>query len=295
MNLEVDRTRARELVLRLNAAFGTREGLLAEQDDLVENQIPPGVEPGSREHALFLFYTVPNDHGVKSARLYANAIRLFGESPELFEPSFVVKRFHGVDDPELVRSTGAALGTRYPKVAARGWFVNSARLASEFDGDPRKVFGAFQDGRSAIKLIRSFFGFGPKTGGMLLRAADGLGMATIADLGEVLVPVDVHDSRISFQTSVVTSDGRPVDGDYHQYAPQIQRVLSQACIEADIRWPDVDRALWLIGSRGCVPRRCSECPVRALCSVGSAARGPEVRESHARGAFGPQTSLPWSA
>lgn len=294
MNLRVNRARARELVLRLNTAFENREGLLAERDDLVENQIPPGVERGTREHALFLFYTVPNDHGVKSSRLYAKAISLFLSAPDLFEPSSVLNRFRGPDDQDLIGATGAALGTRYPKVTARGWFLNSRRLANDFGGDPRNVFTAFENGASLMKLVRSFFGFGPKTGGMLLRAVDGLGMASIADLEEVLLPVDVHDSRISFQTSVVASEDGSVDGDYHRHAPRVQRVLTEACKEANVRWPDVDRALWLIGSRGCVPRRCSECPLITLCAVGSSSE-PASLHSRKRPATDSQAQLPWSA
>ncbi len=294
MNLSVNRARARDVVLRLSAAFENREGLLAERDDLVENQIPPGVGPGTRDHALFLFYTVPNDHGVKSSRLYAKAIDLFRTAPELFEPSFVVDHFRGPDDRDLVAATGAVLGTRYPKVTARGWFVNSMRLASEFAGDPRMVFTAYEDGASMMKLVRSFFGFGPKTGGMLLRAIDGLGMARIADLEDVLVPVDVHDSRISFQTSIVTTEDGSAEGDYHRHAPRVQRVLTDACKEANVRWPDVDRALWLIGSRGCVPRRCSECPLLTLCVVGSSS-GPALVSKGGRQRRTAQTQLPYSS
>lgn len=295
MNLSVDRARAREVILRLVSAYQNREGLLAERDDLVENQIPPGVAPGTKEHALFLFYTVPNDHGVKSARLYAKAIDLFMRAPDLFDPLAVVRRFDRADDSLLIESTGGALGTRYPKVTARGWFVNSARLANEFGGDPRQIFTAFQDGASLMKLVRSFFGFGPKTGGILLRAIDGLGMAQVVDLDEVLVPVDIHDSRISFQTSVVRTIDGAVVHDYHRYSARVQRILTEACKEANVRWPDVDRALWLIGSRGCVPRRCPECPLQGLCTVGSVSTESSARRDMTAPSTGAQALLPWTA
>src|SRR5436190_5030049 len=82
--IEISEQAARTAVRRLQAAFDARTGLLSEIDDLVENQIPPGVSPLSREHALFLFFTVANDHGVKSRLLYERAKALFSEHPEFF-------------------------------------------------------------------------------------------------------------------------------------------------------------------------------------------------------------------
>lgn len=292
MRLDVDRARAQEVVMRLDAAFRNYEGLLSERDDLVENQIPPGVEKGSTEHARFLFFTVPNDHGVKSSRLYAKAIELFNCRPNLFDPHFIASQFRGCEDADLVSSTGVALGTRYPKSTAKGWYLNASRLVDQFNGDPRGVFQASADAEVLLKLVCSFYGFGPKTGGMLLRAVDGLGMAKVSGLERVLIPVDIHDSRISFFTGIVSGDGESIESDYHLFARPIQRVLTDACNEINVRWPDVDRALWLIGSRGCVRLRCADCPLNSLCSVGRST-STEKPITEQRGTEPDQAYLPW--
>lgn len=272
MGLVVNFERAKVVILRLQKAFARREGLLAEVSDLVENQIPKGVKPLSREHALFLFYIVVNDHGMKSSRLYARAKELFQIRRELFEPSMVLKLYHGPDDPNLVKDTGKFLGTRYPRETAKTWYLNSQRLENLFSGDPRNLFRCCTDAQRLLKEIVAFRGYGPKTGGMLLRAIVGLGFAKLDGLESVLVPVDIHDSRISFFTGIVSidddEDNLNLNIDYYAYVRDIQRILRDTCNALVLPWLDIDRALWLIGSRGCVKKHCSLCPLQDLCSIG---------------------------
>jgi hypothetical protein len=64
------------------------------------------------------------------------------------------------------------------------------------------------------------------------------------------------------------SEGLPTSENYSAYVPLVQDALLSACNDAGIQWLDVDRALWLIGSRGCVTRRCLMCPLQLECSVG---------------------------
>jgi len=275
----IDTAQARLLVSRANWAFRQREGLLSETGDLVENQIPDGVEPLSRDHALFLFYTVANDHGMKSTRLYEKAKVLFLTQRNLFEPRGVVTDFVGPQDPGLVNETGKWLGTRYPKETAKTWYVNSERLVQKYGGDPRNLFRSDPGARELLKEIKTFRGYGPKIGGMLLRAVIGLGFAEVSGIEEVPVPVDIHDSRISLLTGVLKlNDGTEGKVDYYAHVPLVQRALLNACNSLGIKWLDVDRALWLIGSRGCVKKRCRLCPLHDMCSIG----GEVVFNEHQR-------------
>jgi len=268
MMLTVDRTRALDVVRCLDVAFSRRIGLLASDGDLVERQVPRGVEIGSREHALFLFYIVPNDRGMRSNILYSRAKALFIERPSLFDPHAILDTYTSDEDVELVAATGKTLSTRYPAETAKAWYRNSRMIVDCYGGDPRGLFGCSHDARLLLREIRRFRGFGPKTGGMLLRAVIGLGYARPTEgLDEVLVPVDIHDSRISFYTGVVArAESEPgVPLEYRRYVTEIQHVLRDSCNEAGVSWLDVDRALWLIGSRGCVRRACDACPVHTYC------------------------------
>lgn len=269
MKTTIDIERAKLVVFRLHEAFQARSGLLSETDDLVENQIPTGVEPLSRDHALFLFYVVSNDHGMKSSRLYERAKALFLENRGLFEPFKVIEDYRGPEDISLMESTGKQLSTRYPRETARSWYTNSVRLVEKYQGDPRELFRSTTSARVLMKDITAFRGYGPKTGGMLLRAVIGLGFADVRGVEDVLVPVDIHDSRISYFTGILKLDDPSLGNlDYYAFVPRVQRGLLEACNALGIKWLDVDRALWLIGSRGCVTRRCHLCPLSNICVVG---------------------------
>ncbi len=273
MRVPTNQARAREIAHLLAGAFSHAEGILAERDDLVENQIPRGAAAGSREHAAFLFFVVCHDHGVRSRDLYCRAKDMYGETPWLFSARSVVSRFAGPDDPSLIHATGERLGARYPREAARCWYLNAQSLLTDYHAEPECVFRSSSTASQLLTRICAFRGYGPKTGGMLLRAAIGLGLADVRGEAEVLVPVDVHDARIAFYTGVLDRVDAPLDERlFRACVPQVQRVLRDACREERVSWLDVDRALWLIGSRGCVYRRCSECPLRHICSVGSQRR-----------------------
>lgn len=270
MGIVVNRSRANEIVAVLAEAFMNRFGLLAEIDDLVENQLPQGVEPLSRAHALFLFFTLTNDHGVKSRLLYQRAKVLYEAHPDFYDPSKVVLTGENRGVDALVGEVTSQISAKYPRAAALTWYTNARRLKEHYEGDPRRVFTCSADAREVYKAIRSFRGYGPKIGGMLLRAVVGLGFASLEHVSEILVPVDIHDSRISFYTGIAGLPGTCVEQvDYYSHARAVQNLLSEACRESEVSWLDVDRALWLIGSRGCTSRRCSLCPLQKYCGVGT--------------------------
>ena len=105
----------------------------------------------------------------------------------------------------------------------------------------------------------------------MLRAAIGLGWASPEHLDEVEVPVDVHDVRISLQTGILhvaeEQKHKFVADTYSALAPAVRRILTQICADEKVSWLNIDRALWLIGSRGCVRRRCFDCPLSSVCSA----------------------------
>ncbi len=264
VNFSRDRTR-RALKL-LQEAVDRQEGIVGETADLVENQVPENVRRGSREHALFLFAVVPSDRGVKSSLLWSRARQMHGEFPWLFEPS-------SFQDLSLNEAVGRVrellsmyLKPRYATNAAVGWVNNAKRLTADFEADARKVFAQGQNGADAYKAIRSFFGFGPKTGGMMYRAATGLGWASAEAASGVDMPVDTHDVRIAIQLRILTSRDPIATSDFQRYASLVRRELTEACQELGGEWFGIDRAMWLIGSRGCARRRCGLCPLVDECS-----------------------------
>lgn len=248
--LEVDRARAEEAVTQLAIAYQKKIGVFTDVKELLENQLPSNVQRRSREHARFLFYLIFNDYGTRSSILYQKAKALYAADPALFSPTRVLNRFSGPGDPRLIASTGTKLGTRFPTETAKRWYLNSEKLCMAYEADPRAIFASSNDARKVFLRIREFRGFGPKIGALLLRTFIGCGFANLDHLEDVLMPVDVHDTRIAFWTGAVSIPGQAYGGgDYHRYVAQVQRVWSEACRARGLDWLEIDRALWILGSK----------------------------------------------
>ncbi len=259
-----------KVVEKLNSAYQQRTGILENINDLVENQIPEDVKPLSYEHSIFLFYIVCNDHGMKSSHLYEKAKQLFLEHRELFEPRYIVSNFDSGESEQLIELTGGKLGTRYPKQTSISWYNNSQKLLNEYSGDPRNLYNSSNDAKMLLKNILEFRSYGPKTGGMLLRALVGLNFSKVHNVEDVLLPVDIHDTRISYYTGIISFNNNcEFEGEkYYKYVKPVQQTLRNACKANGFNWLDVDRALWLIGSNGCVSKKCISCPLNDICSIG---------------------------
>lgn len=259
--------RAEQIVRILQKSFENEEAVFADTKELLENQRPRGVRAGSREHANFLFYLISQDHGTKSAKLYERAKGLYQSHPGLFDPVCVAKMYCSESDVELAALL-KTLGVRYPNNATKFWYHNSIRLTSEFGGDSRGIFRSATTGIGVVKTIRSFHGFGPKIGGLLLRVFIGTGMASLDDIGGVDFPTDIHDTRIAALTGVADIPPDITELNYSPYVRTAQNVWRSACRDAGTDWLEVDRALWILGSKGCVSERHQDCPLRAYCIKG---------------------------
>lgn len=263
--------RAAKLLERLHASFISKQGVFSNTDELLENQIPSGVEPLSVEHANFLFYLISQDHGTKSKSLYLRAKQLHSVDSGIFDPSYVTSNFHEWNAESLVQRTGRALGTRYPFQTAKSWLINSRLLLGQFDGDARNVFLRSQSSREAFTRILGFHGFGPKIGGLLYRVFIGLGFAHFSDQDAVAIPVDIHDTRIAFLTRIIWSDVDPQGLTSENYAPFVklaQDTWRSGCRKASLNWLEIDRALWILGSKGCAAHRHDDCCLKQYCIKG---------------------------
>lgn len=267
IDLKISTKKIDRLVEMMDEAFKLSYGLLEDRSDLIENQIPPGVKKGTKEHALFMFYVVQNDHGVKSSKMYEKAKELYLTNPEYFSPVWISKKFREEKLEGIEENVSKRLGSRYPRALAKSWYKNSVILQEKYNGNPIDMFVSSNDAISLIKTIKSFRGFGPKIGGILLRAIVGVGFnKSVKNLDKVLVPVDIHDTRILFLTGGFKYPKcKAQDFDYIKYVQKAQVALLDACNRCRISWLDVDRALWLTGSRGCSFNRCEICYIKAIC------------------------------
>lgn len=253
-----------DIVRRLQSAFENGEGVFADTRDLLENQIPRGVEAGSREHANFLFFLVAQDHGTKSAHLYQRARAAYLSSPEYFDPLRVVRLYDNENAAPLLAFV-RHLGVRYPNVAAVGWIRNSHRLTSTYCGDAREILSTVSSTTEAIRVLTKFYGFGPKIAGLFYRVFVGTGLAQRLIDDQVTFPTDIHDTRLAALTRLADIPTHIKEDTYSPFVRSAQRAWRDACNEASADWPQVDRALWILGSRGCSTDRHSDCPIRQYC------------------------------
>lgn len=264
MDLQINKQRAVDVVLRLYTTYKNNEGIFKATTGILEKQIPSIITKLSKEHALFLLYLISVDYGTKSSALYKKAIAFYEEMPNFFNPWHISRKFNSDNIEELSNLLSKKLGVRYPNEAAKKWYKNSIILINKYGGDPRRIFYKSEDARKVVQEIKKLYGFGPKIGNLLLRVFIGCGFVTLKNIDQVLPPVDIHDVRIAFNTEIVKLDsGGKID--LYKFVPHVQKIWLDACNAANLNWLEIDRALWIIGSVGCATGACHICPLDSLC------------------------------
>lgn len=242
--LKIDHERADVLVKLLNKQYYNDPFFLSVQANLIGNQVPKGVAKGSKYHARFLYYIACNDHGLKSNSMYEKAKRLYEDHPEYFDPRTIIN----LSEDDIFNAIVKKLGARYPNALLRSWIENTSFIMQNYEGEPINLFTSTDDAYVLLKSIQKLRGYGPKISGMLVRAIHGLKFnPALKNMEAVLVPVDIHDSRILFKTGVF-SVPESENFDYYDYVLPAQKELLSACNRNRLDWTIVDKALWLIGS-----------------------------------------------
>lgn len=241
----IDEERANTLVNLMYEDYYSNPNIIASKGNLIENQIPNGTIPGSEKHLQFLFLTALNDHGVKSKTMYDKALKIYSCNPELYDPYHVVK----LDESELLEKIAKPLGARYPKNSAKYWKQACEKLLSEYDGQVYNLINSTNDANELLKRILKFNGVGPKIGAMILRAIVTLqANKDIVNVEQVLLPVDVHDTRILMRTGVLNT--LVGEENYLSFIEISQKIIKEACLQQKRDWVIVDKSLWLTGSMG---------------------------------------------
>ena len=133
----------------------------------------------------------------------------------------------------------------------------------------------FSSTNNAVELFESINGFrsyGPKTSGLLLRVIIGIGFnRELTNIENVPLPVDIHDSRIAFNCNIY----RPNDTEDLQkiysnpsHIKKIEKIWRESAKDVGVSWEELDRALWLLGSKGCANKECQICPINDICITG---------------------------
>lgn len=269
--------RAREVLLkRIHYAYEKQKFLYSRYHAFhgvapQHNNLPRGVEAGSQEHVLFLFFTSLVTLQSSSDEGFKQAVYLYENFHECFTKRVVIKR---VDGTLTLEEIFKEVGFNKPKSWSRYWSQCAMTLFYEYDGNPlniikeaKTVDGMLKRKKEARKAGKDWYlnGYGPKLFSLFCLFCEELGL--IEPVSDA-IPVDVHLQRICFSTGVVTVDTVRV-GDTI-LAEFLRKKLTQFCWANGIKPRDLAHAMWFLGSKSC--SRCnrirgleSYCPIYKEC------------------------------
>lgn len=211
-------------------------GVFTEKSNL-EDIVPKGAE--DLEKSLFLFYVTQIDYATNSKRLNVNAARAFNQNIEFFNPSYIANIGEAT-----VKDILKMIGPRYINEAVVRWQVNSRNLLEKYDGDPRNIFHN-TSARIVLDKVLKFRGFGSKTGNFFFRTMVDTFGYNYSDLDEIEQPVDRHDIRLTWEWGYLQSS-EVTDRNVRE----VKKLWKDVCIRTGINWIKLDKAMWLIGSKG---------------------------------------------
>ncbi len=267
-----DEEKALTLVTTLHTAYRLHTHLFkkvhALNGDAPQHKyLPVGVEKGSPEHLLFLFFATMLTYRSLSENGFKQAVTLYEKYPVLFTESVCT-----IAKKELYDAF-KDVGFVHPSQVAKNWPRVADELFRSYHGDPLSIFtkGVTIDGvlkfKKGPKGTMLFPGFGPKLFSLLAIFYEELG-ATPHIHGAF--PVDLHVQRIFISLNVVTGTGVQ---DAAKVAEFIRKRLSELCYKLGIKPLDLSHALWFLGNRVCA--KCDKvkeitrtCPLEVLCSGG---------------------------
>ena len=260
MTVKVNNEKSRIAVKRLHNSFSTADSL-----HKATISLPEGLEWGSREHFLYLFYGCLLDYGMKSSFYHKNLKKAYKEKPELFEPVYIVETFQRhVQDLAVFLKNFVRI--RFPNEGARRWLSLSEILLKKYNGDPRNIFKPLMGFNDIRKAIFSIKGFGQKTGGLLIRILYENNLIKVQD-SITHIPIDRHDIEISINLGVLEGNC----GEHHEnnLIEQLSSTWVKASQTENVDPCETDRNLWLLGSLLCSKKKCSQCPLNDMCKQSS--------------------------
>ncbi len=250
---------------RAIAIARTLRGLLERGGPLVsmpEYVLPRGLEPGSREHALYLTYVIAVDYMVDAEKLWRRARELYERDPSLFTPERVL----AMGEEELARAL-KQLGARFPRRAASDWKEISRILLERYGGDPRNIA---REPLSVGEILRRLGEFptlrGEKLSAFYVRVMHETGLFKVRDPENLGLPVNRQISRFTVYTGVLAGADHETVCSSPELRALVREVWRRAAAAAGVPAWKLDEPMWNIGSKLCAKDRCLECPVKELCA-----------------------------
>lgn len=251
--------------------------------EICETILPDGVDKGSREHSLFLFYMGICDVVTNADILFERGRALYKEKPEVFNPAYVYEKdkdqLKPVETSRGVELVAPAIQQIIKEKLQHGlrdqlsikWYKSSRKLYKVYDSDPRNIFKHVTDPHVAyrrldmgkqlepVERVRRnetfprFSGFGPKTGTLLVIQYIKNGLIKGMDEREIYQPFDNHALNFAIGREIINLDYEIRREKVTDYA---QNLFRKTFKENDINNIDFHYAQWKLGSEVCTLSDC---------------------------------------
>lgn len=249
-------------------------------DAIQNNYIPEGVERGSLEHQIFLYFTNLMTYRNSSEVGFRQCVTLYEKYPFLF--SEAILEIENEDVAEKLKESGNV----HPNENAKRWKGSGMALFGHYDGNPVAIF---EDIRSIDELMKKkrrkekniFPGLGPKLASLLALFYEELNLVPHI---EGAFPVDVHIQAQCIGTKVAIFSG---DINSTDLAEILRRRISDICYERNVSPLDLSHAMWFLGNKLCVACRRKKGTSELLCPIFKYCSGrPSTRKYRLKGKWG---------
>lgn len=222
--------------------------------------IPEGVEKGSYNHQIFLFFATLLTYRSGSEEWFKQCADLFNRGRDLFSENVLDM------DIKIIERYLRSAEFVHPIAAARYWQGNASALFGCYDGDPLKIFSNGTINK-IMRLKREkgnnlFPGYGPKLFSLL--ALFYMELDLIDRIPDAF-PCDLHVQNQCISLGLVRSESKLIDS--YKLADFLRINLSHLCNKNMVSPMDLSHAMWFLGNRLCIncnkKRRISEklCPI----------------------------------
>ncbi len=236
-----------------------------------------------REAARWIFTRVSLDRLSLSTRLGELARKAWEDEGTrwLFDPHEVVRGSIATVEDALAYCFNHALPVTPEMSAGEGYWNNAQVMMDQYGGDVRNVVEGASV-RRVIKRLERLDGFGPGLSRLLITELHGRRIVSPTDAEKLENKIDRHKAAIPLNTEAVTTSGDFV----HMYTIGrfLQSRYTMAFRRIGIPPEDIDAAMWIIGSKGCVRQDMYHC--KTYCPLSPAASGLCVRAASLGNASG---------
>jgi hypothetical protein len=269
INPDLDPERGKEVIKVLYEAY-MKTGIFGKKE-MPEDILPTGMIKGSREHMLFITFTVAIDYLRNAEELWESARRTY-EDPEtryLFYPEKVYETsFEKIKDDIKKHN----LSWRFKKDVST-WKILGTTFWEKWKGDPLNFIKECNYDAELIWRELQNKNYpnlkGPKIGPLWIRMLkDNIGLE-LKNLDKIPIPVDTHVIRATLATGVIRGKFKTTRDKIIKYTQEVWfesfKKLQNEGI--DLIPLNMDKPLWYLSKNGCHKRDkiTGDCPYYSEC------------------------------